>query len=379
MHATKPKPREGGVVSIDTKTLTRHILPLLLAAAALLFGTATARADYRFCNATSYVLEGAIGDQVAQSTSAEVSANAPAAPEAAALAGGRKWQSSGWTLLLPGECKSVLSAPLVKGDYFVFARSINAHQGPTKYFSGNARFCTLPETFEIIGRENCAMRGYDSHDFIRVTVKSNSEWTTTFREPRDYSLSKAKIAGVQRLLKDNGLHLPKIDGYAAKNTQRAVEAFQRSIDVRVTGTIDQDLLEELIKSANKEQAKFGLNLCNNTPHLVWAAIGVGEDEINEDISSGWIRVPPGACTKAIKDKLIAAKTYYLYAEATSDKGAPVIRGGRPLKWAGKHTFCVKTARFEISGSDACAARGYDERPFMRIDTGSKAFYELPLQ
>ena len=360
----------------DSRIPALLMLPLF-AAAILLVGTGKAQADYRFCNATSYVLEGAIGIHIDE---APVDAETPpAARDATALAGGGKWQSKGWTRILPGDCQSIISGTLTKGDYYVFARSIAAHQGPTKYFSGNARFCTLPDKFEITGRENCAMRGYNAHDFIRVAVKSREEWTTTFREPRDYSLKMAQIAGAQRLLKDNGLRLPKIDGYAAKNTRRAVEAFQRTANIAVTGTIDDDLIEELIKGAVKEQARSGLNLCNKTPYLVWAAIGVGMDKDDDEISSGWIRVPPKACTKAIKDKLDRNTAYYVYAEATDTKGGPVWRGSKRLYWHGKEPFCTKTTRFEIRGRDACAARGYDERAFMRVPTDGKQLYDMSLE
>lgn len=338
-----------------------------------------AQADYRFCNATSYVLQGAVATPPPGTPDAKQLSAASAASDAA-LAGGtsveRRWTSHGWTDILPGECQSVLPGPLAKGDYFVFARSINAHHGPIKYFSGNARFCTLPDEFEIKGRENCAMRGYESHDFIRVHVKAGDEWTTTFDEPRDYSLAQARIAGAQRLLQDNGLSLPKIDGYAAKNTRRAVMAFQRASGRSVTGAIDRDLILALIDGARKEQAKFGLTLCNKTDALVWAAVGVSMDD--DDMSSGWIRVPPKECTKAIKDKL-GDKPYYLYAEAIDKKGAIATRNGKRLVWSGNQAFCVKTTRFEIVGREACASRGFDERPFMKIETGGKPAFSLPLE
>lgn len=341
-----------------------------------LSGTGAAQADYLFCNATSYVLEGAIGVARAGDKLAD---DKPAAT--GTLAGGNiqsagQWQSQGWTQILPGECTSALAAPLVKDNYYVFARSSNAHQGPTKYFSGSARFCTLTQDFTIKGRENCAMRGYDSHDFIRVAVKDTKEWTTTFGEPRDYSLARARIAGAQRLLKDNGLHLPKIDGYAAKNTRRAVLAFQRTSGRQPTGVIDHDLVAALIDGAKVEQAKFGLNICNKTSYLVWAAVAVRTDD--DDTSNGWIRVAPGACAKAIKDKL-DDKPYYIYAEATDKDGAVAMRGGRRLVWSGRDAFCVKTTRFEIKGREACATRGYDERAFMRVDTGGKALFNIPLE
>ncbi|WP_368062773.1 DUF1036 domain-containing protein, partial [Parvibaculum sp.] len=41
-------------------------------------------------------------------------------------------------------------------------------------------------------------------------------------------------------------------------------------------------------------------------------------------------------------------------------------------------FCTKPTRFEITGRDRCAARGFDERAFMRIDTGGKPKWEVNL-
>jgi uncharacterized membrane protein len=369
------------------KTLAAFALTVMGAAVLLAAGTGPARADYRFCNATSYVLLGAIG--LPSSKTGLRGSNAPPdggadapKPGAPELAGGdagaaTRWEARGWTRIMPGDCESALDGPVEKGDYYVFARSIDAHQGPTKYFSGNARFCTLPDTFVIEGRENCAMRGYDSHDFIRVAVKAGKDWTTTFGEPRDYSLAQARIAGAQRLLKDNGLKLPKIDGYAAKNTERAVMAFQRATGRKADGNIDADLIAALVEGATREQEKFGLTICNKTGFLVWAAVGVGSEK-DDDISSGWIRVGPKACAKAIKDRLTSAP-YYAYAEATDEKGAIVMQGGRRLVWSGRQPFCVKTTRFEIKGREACATRGFDERAFMTVDTGGKAQFTLSLE
>lgn len=325
----------------------------LAAVAAFFLLSAPASADYKLCNATSYVLEGAVG----------VRADAD-------------WRSQGWVQVLPGNCASVLAGPVQTGDYFVFARSIDAHQGATKYFSGSERFCTIPKDFTIAGRENCALRGYESSDFIRVAVKAGEDWTTTFGEPRGYSLEDAEVAGAQRLLRDNGFHIPKIDGIAAKNTLRSVMAFQRSIGREANGTIDGALLAALIEGAAREQAKTGLSLCNRTRYLVWGAVGFTAND--QDMSSGWIRIEPGACAKAIKGKL-GNRPYYVYAEATDDKGNMAKQGGRLLVWSGAEGFCTKTTRFEIRGRDACGARGYDERRFVRIDTGGKPLYEVPLE
>ncbi len=320
---------------------------------ALFFHSSPASADYKFCNTTSYVLAGAIGLKV-----------------------DTDWHSQGWTEVLPGNCATVLAGPIRGGDYYVFVRSIDAHQGATKYFSGGERFCTVPKDFTIAGRENCALRGFESSDFIRVAAKAGGDWTTTFGEPRGYSAEEAEVAGTQRLLRDNGFHVPKIDGIAAKNTLRSIMAFQRSIGREADGTIDATLLAALIEGASREQAKTGLNLCNKTRYLVWGAVGFTANE--EDRSSGWIRVEPGQCAKAIKGKL-GNRPYFVYAEATDDKGAMAKQGGRLLVWSGPEPFCTKTTRFEIRGRDACGPRGYDERRFMRVDTGGKPLYDVKLE
>lgn len=321
---------------------------LQIAAATLtawLMLTVAAHADYRFCNKTSYVLDGAI-----------------------AFAADGKMQAQGWVRVLPGECATALEGEIGDRDYFVFARSIDAHSGRVKYFSGNTQFCTLEGDFRIEGSEQCALRGYDSADFLRVKTKPGKDWSTTFAEASEYSDDQARIAVVQRLLIDSGFALNRIDGIAARNTLRAVEAFQRSANVPATGRIDDELLKQLVDRAVREQASAGLDLCNKTDTLVWAAIGYknGEDEM----SSGWVRIEPDNCRKAIKGKLDQA-AYYVYAEGVDDAGSIAHGAEGAMIWSGNHSYCIKTTRFEIRGRERCAARGFDERGFMKIETEGK--------
>ena len=323
---------------------------LQIAAAALLCWLvlpAAAHAEFRFCNKTSYVLDSAI-----------------------AFDTDGKWKSRGWMRIPPGDCKDVLEGAVGEQDYFVFARSIDAHEGSIKYFSGNTGFCIVDGAFEIEGREQCAMRGYDSADFLRVQPTAGENWTTTFAEAGDYTADEARIAGAQRLLKDIGFALKQIDGIAARNTLRAVEAFQRSEKETATGRIDDTLIEQLISRATAEQESLGLNFCNRTDELIWAAVGYRNGE--DDMSSGWIRIEPGGCRKAIKGKL-GEDAYYVYAEAVDDTGAIARRQGAALIWGGNDSFCTKSTRFEIRGRERCMARGFDERGFMRIDTEGEPF------
>ncbi|MFN3934522.1 DUF1036 domain-containing protein [Parvibaculum sp.] len=326
-----------------------------IAAAALflcLFFPAAAHADYKFCNRTSYVLDAAVG-----------------------YSAGEIWKSRGWTRLMPGSCETVLEGPVGGGDYYVFARSFDAHKGSIKYFSGNSAFCIVDAPFEIEGRDQCAMRGFDSADFLKVETKAGAEWTTSFSEASEYNVEESRVAGAQRLLMDLGFAMKQVDGIAARNTLRAVQAFQRSANLAPTGSIDESLLNELASRAIAAHRSVGLDFCNRTSELVWAAVGF--ESGGEDISSGWIRIDPGSCRKAVKGRL-AKDAYYFYAEAVGDTGAIVTHNGQPLVWGGDRPYCTKPTRFEIRGRERCALRGYDEKAFRRIETSGKPFIEVPL-
>jgi uncharacterized membrane protein len=278
--------------------------------------------------------------------------------------------------ILPGDCASALTGPITDADYSVFARSIDAHQGPTRYFSGSEHFCTLPKDFLITGRESCALRGYESSDFIHVDTKAGSDWTTSFGEPRKYSPDEARIAGAQRLLRDNGFRIAKIDGIAAKATIRSVMAFQRTGGREPNGVIDDTLITQLIAGAEDEQKRMGLDICNKTGSLIWAAVGLSGTD--DDMSSGWIRVEPHQCAKAIKGRLTQSR-YFIYAEASDGQGQTARLNRRPLVWLGRDSFCTKSTRFEIKGREACAARGFDEKRFMRVETGGKPLFAVTLK
>jgi uncharacterized membrane protein len=317
------------------------------------FGVRPAHADYLLCNKTSYILQSAIGFRE-----------------------GDTWQSQGWISLMPGRCTVALVGDIVQDNHYVFARSMDAHQGRVKYFSGAESFCTLSKDFTIEGRDNCARRGYDADDFFAVATTPGKNWTTTFSETANYDDDEARIAVTQRLLRDNGLLLPRIDGKAAKNTVRAIEAFQRANQLEPDGKVSDELISALTRGAMVAQDRMGLDLCNRTRHLIWAAVAAHQPK--SDMSSGWIRLEPGTCRKAIKGKLTSA-TYYLYAEGVDEAGIVTREGDHNLLWSGDTVFCTKSTRFEIRDRDQCLARGFDERRFMLINTGGKAQWTMELK
>ncbi|MEX1152266.1 DUF1036 domain-containing protein, partial [Parvibaculum sp.] len=271
---------------------------------------------------------------------------------AIAFQDGADWRSRGWVRLLPGDCAVALEGPVKNEEHFVFARSIEIHQGRTQYFSGNERFCTADGSFEIEGRDQCAARGYDANEFLPVRTEPGDDWVTTFSEASDHTAEQAQIAGAQRLLQDNGFKLSRIDGISARNTTRAVQAHQRLIGVPADGRIDRALIEKLVEGAEREQAKAGLDFCNKTRHLIWAAIGY--HNLDEDMSSGWIRIEPNQCRKAVKGKL-TEREYFVYAEAADNQNTSARPGDETTVWSGDERFCTKPTRFEITGRDRCAA------------------------
>ena len=84
------------------------------------------------------------------------------------------------------------------------------------------------------------------------------------------------------------------------------------------------------------------------------------------MSSGWIRIAPGECRKAIKGAL-RDRPYYVYGEAVDERGVAVRKDGARVTWAGTKTFCTKPTRFDIKGRSDCAARGFDSREFIEVD------------
>lgn len=315
----------------------RFVAALVLAGAFFLFPS-HASAEYQFCNKTSYVLMSAIGYQDKG-----------------------RWISEGWWVLQPGRCETVIADPLDKQTYYTFARSVAAHKGGIKYFAGNQRLCVQKDKFRLEGRDDCERRGAIERLFARIEIGETDKWTTSFTETTDFTLERARIAGVQRLLTDLGFRPGRIDGLMGKRTRNGIYKFKRDHGLKVNQELTVELFDALVAEASKIQDTTGYNMCNKTEYLVWAAIG---RQIEGDlVSTGWFRLDPETCTKAIKDKL-SNNVFYTYAEAEST-------GGKQIAWGGPHNLCTMDNRFTIIGRDDCEKRGFRKTGFERIETGAK--------
>ena len=327
-----------------------------LAAAAFLFGALAAHAaaakPLRLCNETSHVLMVAL-----------------------AIDGNDKSRSYGWLRLWPGSCDRP-DVPWGKGDaVFVHASSHRAHAGTVLLFEGRERFCIQPPPveFTIQGRRDCNARALMSADFAAVQLDS-SRPVVNFVATENYSQRRARIAGAQRLLGDIGRSRGRIDGFASKQTMAGLNQFRKAAGLAVRRLVYEEDLQALLTAADNLRAGRGLDLCNDTPRMIWAALGqVRADDFE---SQGWLKVQSGACVKAINEAL-EGRYYFVYGESRRSESLEAADGFERTRryWGGDFGLCVKPTRFVIKGRENCAARGFREIKFLRLDTGRAVKWE----
>lgn len=324
------------MTGVGTK-LARAILTLLSAAGGLAGLPSSAFADLTACNKTSYVLEAAVG-----------------------FVARERDVSRGWIQIEPGQCRVLIEGTLADRTYYTFAHSSPVHTGEMKYFAGTERFCTETgaQNFNVTGRSDCETRGFVTRTFARIDTNGNSDWTTSFTEAKEFSLDEARIAGVQRLLKDIGASDAPIDGFRGGKTNRAVIAFKRKSGLTEDATLPSALYAALMKTAGTMPKQAGFRFCNQTDQTAWGAVGY--EGASDATSTGWFTIPAHGCTDAIKERL-RAKFYYSYAESER-------KNGGLMTWGGDDKFCTAEERFVIRGREGCEKRGYTTRGFMRVDT-----------
>jgi uncharacterized membrane protein len=324
--------------------ISKLALASLLLTVATLSGLAPASAakpGLTLCNETSYMLEASVAYQ--QSS---------------------KWKVEGWWALQPGRCTTVVNENLRGGEYYTFAKSIPGHEGGTKAWGGRYAFCTGRGTYSIINQASCEQNGLAVHGFAKIETGSENGWTNSFTEPAGYNSDKSRIAGIQRLLGDIGIERVRVDGFMGRKTRLAITKYKKDNGISQGDFLTEDLFDSLARNANGLSTQTGLELCNETGHKIYAAIGYQGGKGIGWVSRGWYLVPKGECVKAIKDKL-EQRYYYSYAEAELPDNDVVV-------WGGEKSFCTNTVRFAIEGGDkSCESRGYDVRPFRKIDTENR--------
>jgi uncharacterized membrane protein len=90
----------------------------------------------------------------------------------------RGWQSEGWWVAAPGECKTVYNGKLDARYYYVFA----ADDIGGGSWDGDVYMCTRDETFTIFGVEDCLARGYERTGFFEVDTQNRNNWMLQLTE-----------------------------------------------------------------------------------------------------------------------------------------------------------------------------------------------------
>lgn len=304
-------------------------LLLVLAALAASALASPAQAALTLCNRTSYILYAATA--AIQSPGSE---------------------TEGWTRLAPGECQLARKEKLAGETYLVHARSSLAHSGPARAWGGGYPICVKDGSFTLkqsVTHPVCTAEDSFALPFAPVDNRGKSVWTMNFDEQPGMSLTEAQLAGVKRLLKDNGYPIPRIDGKPDKATGAALADFRKRMHFGPTAG-NAELFQALEAEARKKIAPAGYTICNDSPQTLLVALG--QIDGGKALSRGWWTVTAGACARAMTTPLHGDAVYLL---AQRKAGGSLVTGSQ--------RFCTSPVAFEIQGNGNCSARGLAESGF----------------
>ena len=297
-----------------------------------------AHAALTLCNRTSYILYAA------------TSAVQPPRSE-----------SRGWTRIAPGECQVARKEPLTAESYLVHARSSLAHSGPPRAWGGTASACVKDTNFTIRqAQPACTAEDTFALPFASLDNRGKGIWTMNFDEQPLMNLSEAQLAGVKRLLVDNGYKVDRIDGKPDKATGAALMDFRKRMHFAPDAGNAQ-LFDALEREARKKIAPSGYTVCNETRDVLLVALG--QMEAQKPVSRGWWTVQPNACAKAVTTPLNTDSVFLL---AQKKNGGTLVGGAQK--------FCTTVVAFEIRGAENCATRAFTESGFAATPTKGLAGY-----
>lgn len=315
-------------------------LPAVLLVMALAGWATPAFAKLTLCNRSSYILYAATS----------------------AISGSQS-DTRGWTRIAPGDCQIARSETLTARGYLIYARSSLGHSGPPRAWGGNVRACVKNTNFVLHGPMPGSICAGDTfaRPFAAVNTQGKPNWTMSFDErPAWPSLIAAQLAGLKRLLIDNGYKIGAIDDKPDKQTGTALADFRKRMRFSQEAG-NADLFKALEDAARKRAVPAGYTVCNDAGELLLVALA--QVKQGKPISRGWWKVEGGACARAITAPLTVNAVFLL---AQTGNGATVVSG--PEK------FCITAIRFDIPGRGDCAARGFSEGGFARTATRGRLGY-----
>jgi uncharacterized membrane protein len=303
-----------------------------------------ARADYRLCNETSYVIDAAIGVQ----SRGEVT-------------------TRGWFEVVPGHCRVVVQGPLDADKYYFFSRVPSYYDIAVTRFETGVRLCVGTGDFLIAGAAQCADPSHKLERFIEVQPKSEGDdWELALAEEAEFDREHAALAGIQRLLGMLGYETGRIDGVGGELTVRALDNFLAAVNLGSAERTGPQVFARLVSELRAKQSGVGLQICNETRHLVWTALGIPEG--GKLIAKGWYKIAAGECVRPHKRPLEGTEIYS-FGEAVDEDGPIISADSIPLIWDGDTLLCTQSTRFSIEQHENCQARGMTPTRFRRIQLG----------
>jgi len=288
------------------------------------------------CNETSFILRLTIAKTVAGSS-----------------------RASGWKRLRPSECfEDDLNAVESR---FLFAESAPVHNGGIREWAGQVPICINPdEDFTIDTSVSCALQGLETRRFLHIDPKESE---TKLIEPDDFK-TKAQTAGIQRLMKDAGYKISRIDGIDGRRTRNTLRDFLKDYEIDADLSVNEKI-DALEDAALSQQDLTGLTLCNKTQTKIWTAIGYREDGAWQ--SRGWWTIDADACIRPWSKDLTGTEMHiYAYKTSGDDK---TIGLRNPLESA--NDFCIAEAKFSAIGREFCTDKGYVAADFRAVPTLEK--------
>jgi uncharacterized membrane protein len=291
--------------------------------------------EWQVCNETSYVVR-----------------------TASAFMRGAGLSAKGWEMVLPGSCIA-LTTPQ-NGPRFLYAESIDAHQGEAREWKGTTPLCVDGDAdFTSEATQDCRLANRVERDYFAVRP---GEPVTTLTEPSDYGRNKALVAAQQRLLRDAGYSVSRIDGITGRRTSRLLRDFRRDKDLPASLT-GEPLLLALIEAARTAQSNTGLEVCNDGSADIWTAVALREDDGGWR-SRGWWRARPDQCTRPLNIPLDGAEVHIF---ALQDDGEGGDLWMRSVSTTPPAQFCIAESQFDALGNEMCADQGYSVASFRPVE------------
>jgi uncharacterized membrane protein len=323
---------------------------ILILATALGPVAAPARADLQLCNRMSYVVETAIGieDKGAAAT-------------------------RGWFRIDPGAFRTVMQGEVQAESLYVHARALPVYGASPLPQGGHADLCVAQDNFVLASARTCSGRaGQKLARFTAVKPSETEKGLTAYlAEEAEYTDDQARDAAIQRLLNIAGYDVSPIDGIRGAKTDAALLQFIADNKLTPTAAGRSDFFDVLIAAAQKPEG-VGFVWCNETTHVVMAALGVEEN--GAVVTRGWYRVEPGKCLRPeVRSQL---RKLYSFAEAVGPSGQAIRRADRPMAWGGETILCIRNVKFELVDHQDCAGQGLTSAGFATVELNGRAGTKL---